>query len=92
MYVYAPCTHSDHRGQKRALDHLELELQMTVSHCVDAGNLTQAPRENSQGSLTAEPYLQPHAYSFDVAETAVEKVDPKGTEVAREAPAACGMH
>lgn len=29
---------SAHRGQKRAPEHLELELQMLVGHCVGPGN------------------------------------------------------
>jgi hypothetical protein len=48
-------------------------VMMTASHHVDAGNLTQISWESIQYFLTAKASLQPHAYSFDVAETAVEK-------------------
>jgi hypothetical protein len=38
LHVCAACVCSTYRGQKRALDPLELELQMVVSHHVCAGN------------------------------------------------------
>lgn len=38
MYVCAPYTYGEYRGQKRASDHLELELQTTVSYHVNAKN------------------------------------------------------
>ena len=37
MYFYVPCACRAGRGQKRALDCLELELQTIVSHHVGAG-------------------------------------------------------
>jgi len=37
MYVYVPCACSTHGGYKKALDTLELELQVVVSHHVGAG-------------------------------------------------------
>ena len=47
-----------------------------------AGNLTQISWESIQYFVTAKASLQPHAYSFDVAETAVEKkIDPKSTDI-----------
>jgi hypothetical protein len=36
-HVSAPCACIDYRGQNRALDHLELELQMFASHGVGGG-------------------------------------------------------
>lgn len=38
MYVYASCACSVHKGQKKALDPLELKLQTVVNHHVGAGN------------------------------------------------------
>jgi hypothetical protein len=38
MRVLPTCMPGIHRGQKRALGLLELELQMIVSHPVGAGN------------------------------------------------------
>lgn len=38
MYVCAPYTYGEYRGQKRTSDHLELELQTIVSYHVDAKN------------------------------------------------------
>jgi hypothetical protein len=38
MYVCVGGMPSTHRGGKRELDFLELELQMVVSHHVSAGN------------------------------------------------------
>lgn len=32
------CATADHKGQKKALDFLELELKMVVIHPVDTGN------------------------------------------------------
>ena len=40
MHVCALCAFSAHRGQKRALAPLELELQMLASRHVGAVNLT----------------------------------------------------
>lgn len=36
VYVYHVCA-DDHRGQKRALEPLKLELQAVMSHCVGWG-------------------------------------------------------
>jgi hypothetical protein len=48
-----------HRGQKRVLDPLKPELQMTVSHHVGAGNKIRILSKNSQCSLlTAETLFQ----------------------------------
>jgi hypothetical protein len=41
MYICASCAHSIHGGQK-ALDPLELELQMVVSHHMGTGKWTAA--------------------------------------------------
>jgi hypothetical protein len=47
------------KGQKRASNILELELQMVVKHLLSAANLTQAfPRSSEQVLLTTEPFLQ----------------------------------
>jgi len=43
-------------SQKRALDHLELELQVVVNHYVGSRN---CPLEEQPVLLTAEPSLQP---------------------------------
>lgn len=48
-----------YRGQKRILESLDVELQTIVSHYIYAGNWTLVFRKN-QGSLTAEPSLQPN--------------------------------
>ena len=45
------------RGQKRASDPLELELEMVVGLHESAGNRIQ---EEKQMFLTVEPFLQPH--------------------------------
>jgi hypothetical protein len=37
---------SAHGGQQRALDLLELELQMIVTHYVSVGNQTQVPKKS----------------------------------------------
>ena len=38
MYISIPVSCNAHRGQKKALDPLELELYIVVSHHVGAGN------------------------------------------------------
>lgn len=38
MYICSLCLYSAHRGQKKVLDPLELELQTNVSHHVNIGN------------------------------------------------------
>jgi hypothetical protein len=43
MYVYPTRVYSAHRGQKRALEPLELELQTVVSFHVDPENQTGSP-------------------------------------------------
>lgn len=40
MYDCTMCVPGSLRSQKKALDQLELGLQMTVNHCVGAGDLT----------------------------------------------------
>lgn len=51
MHICVLCTLlSILRGQKRALDTLELELQMAVSHYVGAGNQTLVLWKHSQWS------------------------------------------
>ena len=50
----------DGRGQKRALNFLELELQMSVSCHVGAGELNPSPLEEQPELLTTEPFLQPY--------------------------------
>ena len=59
MYVCVPSVCSGHREQKKVLDPSELELQMVVSHHVDAGNRTRSGPLQEQVLLSAEPSLQP---------------------------------
>lgn len=42
------CMSNACRSQKRASDHLDLEFQMVMSHCVGAGNQTQVLGKSSQ--------------------------------------------
>lgn len=55
LYVYeylgSTCVYRAHRGQKRSLDHLQLELWMVVSYHVDAGN-SQGPLQEQHVCLT----------------------------------------
>lgn len=46
------------RGQKRALEPLNLGLRMVVSHRVGTGNHTPVP-EGAEVLLTTEPLFQP---------------------------------
>jgi hypothetical protein len=46
-------------GQKKVLDPLELDLEMAVSCCVDAGNHSWALQKEQSVLLTADPCLQP---------------------------------
>lgn len=55
MYICAPHAYSDHGGQKRTLNPLELELQMAVSHHVCPGNSVP---------LEEQPSLQPQILLF----------------------------
>lgn len=60
MHVFAPrvCLH---RGQKKVLDSLQLELQTDVSHHVGSGDRTRDHRKNKQQVLlSAELSPQPH--------------------------------
>jgi hypothetical protein len=57
MYGCAPHACSAHGGQKRTTDPLKLNLQMVVSHHVDAGN--PGPLWEQPVLLTAELSLQP---------------------------------
>lgn len=57
--VCATFTHDAHRGQKRALDPLDLDLQMVVSHHVHAANLLWVLWKSSQCSE-----LRNHLSSF----------------------------
>ena len=45
---------------KEVLSHLELELQMSVSCHVGAGELNPSPLEEQPELLTTEPFLQPY--------------------------------
>lgn len=55
------CTYvcSIHRDLKRALDPLELELQMVMSLCMGVGNPAQDHLEEQPVLLIAEASLQP---------------------------------
>jgi hypothetical protein len=48
--------HYAHRGQKRALDILQLELQMIVSHHVGVGNHTQDFGKSRHIELSLQPF------------------------------------
>jgi hypothetical protein len=41
LYVCTLCACSAHKGQKRASDHLKLEMQMVVRHHVGTSHRTQ---------------------------------------------------
>lgn len=59
MYVYATCACSAHRGQKRAMGPLELEIRDNgFSLHASAGNLSLGPLQDFQVLLVAEPSLQ----------------------------------
>lgn len=51
------CVPGAHREQERALNTLELEFQMVVSHCLGAGNWAW-PSLRGASVLTVEPSLQ----------------------------------
>lgn len=57
FYFVFLCMHMNggHRGEKRALDSMDLELQEPVRHHVEAGNWTQVLCQSSQVILTSEP-------------------------------------
>lgn len=57
-FVGLLCTYSAHRGQKRALEPLELELQKVESVHVGAGNQTWVPSNLHQCTLAAKSTLQ----------------------------------
>lgn len=48
--LFTKCASGVHGGQKRASDHLDLELQKVVSHDMGAGTRTQVLWKNSQSS------------------------------------------
>lgn len=50
IYLCAPCACLVSRGQKKVLDPLNLKLQTSVGHCVDAGNQTQVICKRGQFS------------------------------------------
>jgi hypothetical protein len=56
MCICALCDYSTCRGQKRALDPLELELTNLVRY-MDAGNQTQVTWKSSQCSLSPALFL-----------------------------------
>lgn len=60
LYVCAPraCLFTI-RGQKKAPNPLELELQMVANYVVGAGNQMLVLCKANKGFLTAEPVLQP---------------------------------
>ena len=52
MCVCATFTHDAHRGQKRALDPLDLDLQMVVSQHVGAAHTPWVLWKGSQSSVS----------------------------------------
>lgn len=50
VFYYTPCARSVNRDLKRALDSLEVQIQMLVSYCVASGTRTQALCKSSQFS------------------------------------------
>lgn len=60
MHVFVPLV-CLHRGQKRVLDSLQLDLQVDVSHHVGSGKWTRDHcKSKQQVLLSAELSLQPH--------------------------------
>lgn len=53
-----------HRGQKRVLDPLDLKLQASVGHCVDAGNQTQVIYKRGQFSEYLSHFSSPQPQFF----------------------------
>ena len=58
------CAYSAHGGQKRVLDALELELQMTVSCLVDAGNEPWSLVLGSVGKMVCCPSVRTEVQIF----------------------------
>lgn len=56
--LYATCMHGDHRGQNKALDLLELQLQSIINCCFAAGYLNQVSGREPV-LLMDGPWLQP---------------------------------
>jgi hypothetical protein len=58
--MYTTCMFSVHGGQKSMSDLLELQLQVVVSCCVDAGNKTRVlcKSNKQQVLLTTKPALR----------------------------------
>lgn len=57
MTIYKVCAWCLQRPE-RSLEHLELDLQVIMTHHVSAGNETLGPLEGQPGLSTPEPSLQ----------------------------------
>lgn len=57
MYICATCVSGARVSQKKASDHLELELQVVEKHHIGAGNQARVLQE--QVLLTTEPSIRP---------------------------------
>lgn len=59
MHIEALCMPDTHRGQKRVLDFLELELGVVVDCRVGVGNQTRVLCKNNIVLLNTQPSFQP---------------------------------
>ena len=64
LYMGCGCKCSAHKGQKRATDHTELELQAVVNRSTRVLETQTGPSEEQQMLLATEPSLQPSGWAF----------------------------
>ena len=75
MCVCGPHARSACVGQKRALDPLERELQISVSHLVDVWNQTGTLDKSSQHPELPSPLFSPHLNANIM--TSLKALDPE---------------
>ena len=66
IHLCTMCMPGACRGQKRVLDHLELELQRVVNHHVDAGNQTQFLCKSNKCSSLLSHLNRSLMFSFSI--------------------------
>lgn len=69
-------------GHKRVLDHLELDLQIIISHYMGAQNETQVSGKSSKCCLNPEPSLQLWKHDWKNPHTYLTHPDLKGVQKA----------